>query len=178
VHVLDAGSDDPMADYRTVHRELELYDTTLADRPEVIALNKIDLPEARKKADALRTAFPGREVVLLSGASSEGTRELLQLLLRLLQETAPRATAVEKPLPVLQPRGRDRLEVEQTNGVFVVSGEKAEQDALKLGEGGYEALDELQDRLRRQGLERVLRRAGARPGDRVRVGEVELEWQG
>jgi GTP-binding protein len=70
------------------------------------------------------------------------------------------------------------LEVEQKGGVFVIRGEKAEQDALKLGESGSEALDELQDRLRRQGLEKVLRRAGARPGDRLRVGAVDLEWQG
>jgi Obg family GTPase CgtA-like protein len=60
----------------------------------------------------------------------------------------------------------------------VISGEKAEEDAYKLGEGGYEALDELQHRLRRRGIERVLRRAGAHPGDRLRIGAVELEWQG
>jgi GTP-binding protein len=118
-------------------------------------------------------------VKTLSGATTEGTRELTQSLLRLLHETAPSPDeAAEKPLPVLRPRGRDRLDVEQEGSVFVIRGEKAEQDALKLGEGGFEALDELQDRLRRQGLEKVLRRAGARPGDRLRVGEVELEWHG
>jgi len=115
----------------------------------------------------------------VSGATSEGTRNLIQLLLRLLQETAPPAIAgTEKKLPVLHPRGRDRLQVEEAGGVYVLSGEKAEQDAMKLGEGGYEALDELQERLRRQGLERVMRRAGARPGDKLKVGEVVLEWQG
>ncbi len=79
---------------------------------------------------------------------------------------------------MLRPRGRERLEVEQIGSVFVVHGERAEQDALKLGESGAEALDELQDRLRRRGLEKALRRAGARPGDRLRVGAVELEWHG
>jgi GTP-binding protein len=179
VHVLDAGAEDPVSDYHTVRREIELYDASLGERPEVIALNKVDLPDARAKAEALRTSFPGRDVMLLSGATSEGTRDLVQLLLRLLQETAPPVIAgTEKKLPVLRPRGRDRLEVAREDGVYVVSGEKAEQDALKLGEGGYEALDELQERLRRQGLERVLRRAGARPGDKLRVGAVVLEWQG
>jgi GTP-binding protein len=178
VHVLDAGAADPMMDYETVRRELELYDAALGSRREVIALNKIDLPEARSQAEKLRGAFPGRPVILISGASSEGTREMIQLLLRLLHETAPPAGAAEKTLPVLHPRGRERLEVDEEDGVYVISGEKAEQDALKLGEGGYEALDELQERLRRQGLERVLRRAGARPGARLRVGAVELEWQG
>jgi GTP-binding protein len=178
VHVLDANATDPIADYETVRRELELYDPGLASRPEIVALNKIDLPDARARAEALRGSFSG-PVVLLSGASSEGTRDLILLLLRLLHETPPRVLAPsEQTLPVLHPKARDRLEVEEEGGVFVISGEKAEADAYKLGEGGYEALDELQNRLRRRGLERVLRRAGAHPGDKLRVGTVELEWQG
>ena len=68
--------------------------------------------------------------------------------------------------------------MERIDSVFVVHGQRAQEEALKLGAGGPEALDELQARLRRLGLERALRRAGARPGDRLRVGEVELEWQG
>ena len=179
VHVLDASADNALADYETVRREIELYDARLAERPEIIALNKVDLPTAREHAAALKSSFEGHDVVMLSGATTEGTRELVQLLLRLLRETAIGAPeAAEKALPVLRPRGRERLEVEQEDGVFVIRGQKAEQDALKLGESGSEALDELQERLRRRGLEKLLRRAGARPGDRMRVGSVELEWQG
>jgi GTPase len=179
VHVLDASADDAEADYETVRREIELYDPRLAERPEVIALNKVDLPTAREHVAALKSSFEGRDVITLSGATTEGTRELIQLLLRLLRETAPDvAEAGAKALPVLRPRGRERLEVEQEDGVFVIRGLKAEQDAFKLGESGSEALDELQDRLRRRGLEKILRRAGARPGDKMRVGSVELEWHG
>jgi GTP-binding protein len=179
VHVLDVSAEDPLADYETVRREIELYDPRLAERPEIVALNKVDLPSARERAAGLKSSFEGRNVIMLSGATTEGTRELTQALLRLLQETVPEREGMpQSELPVLRPRGRDRLEVEQEGGVFVIRGEKAEQDALKLGESGSEALDELQDRLRRQGLEKVLRRAGARPGDRLRVGAVDLEWQG
>jgi GTP-binding protein len=180
VHVLDASAADPQSDYETVRREMQLYDQRLVERPEIVALNKIDLPEARQKAETLQHSFGDRKVLLVSGATGEGTRDLLQTLLVLLQQTAPRTANVsEKPLPVLRPRGRERLEVDQDkDGAFIIHSEKAEQDALKLGEGGDEARDELQERLRRQGLERVLRRAGAKPGDRLRVGEVELEWHG
>jgi GTPase len=179
VHVLDASVEDAYVNYETVRREVELYDSSLVERPEVIALNKVDLPTARSNVTALKSKFEGLDVITLSGATTEGTRELTQLLLRLLRETAPDpALAAEKTLPVLYPRGRERLEVEEEDGVFVIRGERAEQDALKLGESGSEALDELQDRLRRRGLEKVLRRAGARPGDRMRVGAVELVWHG
>lgn len=184
VHVLDASSEDPLADYETVRRELALYADSLAEKYEIIALNKIDLPDARERAESLRTAFPGREVLLVSGAASEGTRDLLTLLLRVIQEKASSAAAEaaaleSEELPVLRPKGRERLDVQQLGeGVFAVYGERVEQDALKLGEGGYEALDELQDRLKRQGLEKALRRAGARPGDKLHVGAVVLEWHG
>ena len=180
VHVLDASADDPLADYATIRNEIALYDPALAERPEIVALNKVDLPTARDQAQTLKSRFEGRQVVEISGATTEGTRELVQLLQRMLNEAKSSSEAREesKQLPVLRPKGRDRLEVGQEDGVFVIHGEKAEQDALKLGEGGIEALDELQERLRRQGLERVLRRAGARPGDRLRVGDVELEWHG
>ena len=181
VHVLDMSAGDPVADYETVRRELEMYDARLAGEPEIVALNKIDVPEARARAERLRDAFPGKEVVLLSGATGEGTRDLLQRLLRMLQETseAPVAGPRADEIPVLRPRGRERLDIETVGpGVYTVHGERAEHDALKLGEGGYEALDELQERLKRMGLDKGLRRAGATPGALVRVGAVELEWHG
>ena len=179
VHVIDAGSADPLSDYETIRRELEMYDPRLVQRPEILALNKIDLPDAKEKAEAIRDSFGEKTVLLTSGATGEGTRTLIQTLLQLLQETAPQpAEGEERPLPVLRPRGRERLEIEAEDGVFLIKSQKAEQDALKLGEGGYEALDELQERLKRQGLDRALRRLGAKPGDRLRVGGVDLEWHG
>jgi GTP-binding protein len=177
VHLLDAGSADPVADYETIRRELQLYGAGLADKPEIVALNKIDVPEARVRAEGLRKGWTG-EVLLLSGATREGVPELIQALQRVLQETAPAPVPSPSPAPVLRPKARERLEVVQDGDAYKVIGERAEEAALKLGEGGYEALDELQDRLRRMGLERAMRRAGARPGDTIRVGKVEIEWQG
>jgi GTPase len=179
VHVLDASTDDPLSAYQTVRRELQLHGARLLERPEVIALNKIDLSEARERVGALRSEFEGWLLFPVSGATGEGTRELMQALLRLLHETLPPPSVTNAAsIPVLRPKPRERLEVQQQDGVYVIHGEKAEADAFKLGRGGYEALDELQERLRRQGLERALRRAGARPGDKLRVGDVQLEWQG
>jgi GTP-binding protein len=177
VHVLDAGSDDPVADYETVRKELEMYGSGLAQKPEVIVLNKIDLPDARSKAEKLRTSFPS-ETLLISGASSEGIKLHTQRLQQLLQETAPAPAPVIEARPILRPKQRDRIEVVQDGDAFKILGERAEEAALKLGESGAEGLDELQDRLRRMGLERALRRVGAKPGDRLHIGGVDLEWQG
>jgi GTP-binding protein len=182
VHLLDASSEDPVADYYTVRRELELHDERLATRPEIIAFNKIDLPDARAHAELLAGEFGEREVLAISGATGEGVQELVNRLLRLLQEIErgqeQAADSGPARLPVIRPEPRDRLDVVLEDDVFVVHSRRAEEESQRLGEGGYEALDELQQRLRRMGLERAMRRAGGRPGDIVRVGDVEFEWHG
>jgi GTP-binding protein len=182
VHLLDASASDPLADYETIRRELALYDERLGERPEIVAVNKIDLPEARANIERLKTALPDREVIAVSGATTEGTQQLLQALQRLLhqvdEERREQEALQPAKLPVIRPEPRDRIEVTLEDDVFVVRSRQAEEQAQKLGEGGYDALDELQQRLRRMGLERAMRRAGARPGDIVRVGAIELEWHG
>jgi GTP-binding protein len=179
LHLLDGNAADPRADYETVRREIELYDPRLSERPEVIAVNKVDIPEVRARLEAIQAEFAPLQIIAISGATSEGTQDLLKLLQRTLHEVGqPQVLPSEEAIPVLRPRERDRLDVTEEDGVYVVRGRQAEQAALKLGEGGYEALDELQDRLRRMGLEKAMRRLGAHPGDPIRVGSVELEWQG
>lgn len=180
VQLLDTSSPDPLSDYETVRRELELYDLRLLDKPEVVVFNKIDLPEAREGAALLKDRLPKTEVMEISGATGEGTQALIKRLQQVIQETA--AKVAVKPetleLPTLRPEPRARIDVEAEAGVFVIRGKKAEQEAMKLGDGGFEALDELQGRLGRMGLKRAMRQAGASPGDHMRVGEVELEWHG
>ncbi len=180
VHLLDASAPDPLTDYETVRRELELYDLRLLEKPEVVIFNKVDLSEARGNAALLKGRLPTTEVMELSGATGEGTEALIRHLLQVIQETAAQAAAKTetRELPTLRPEPRDRIEVEAQDGVFVVRGRKAEQDAMKLGDGGFEALDELQGRLGRMGLRRAMRQAGASPGDQMRVGDTELEWHG
>jgi GTP-binding protein len=179
VHVVDAGAADPLAGYKTVRHELELYDPSLADKPEVIVLNKVDIEEGRQRAKALGAHFGDRQVLMLSGATGEGVDNLVRLLERLLYEQAPFAPVQpEAELPVLRPHPRAVLEVSREDDTYIVRGEQAAMVALKLGDGGPEALDELQKRLGRMGLGHAMRHAGARPGARVRVGAVDLVWQG
>ena len=178
VHLLDASAEDPIAAYETIRNELKLYDASLAAKPEIVVLNKVDLPEARERAERLKNAFGDEEALIVSGATSEGVQAMLNRMGQLLQETAPVPVEPSAALPVLRPQARDRLEVVEDGDVYGISGVRAESAALRLGESGWEGLDELQDRLRRMGLAKAMRRVGARPGDRIRVGEVELEWHG
>ena len=86
VHLVDcsAEGDDrsPSKDLKTLDRELELYDAELAKKPQIIAANKADLPEAKKKAQALkrRLATKGQKVHIISAATGEGLKELLDAI--------------------------------------------------------------------------------------------------
>lgn len=179
LHLIDGSSANPRSDYETVRRELELYDRDLGQRPEVIVINKLDIPEVKENLEAVERAFEPTRVFAISGATGEGTHELMQFLQQMLQEARQDQVApAQSTIPVIRIIGRARLQVREEDGAYVVEGPRAEDAALKLGDRGYEALDELQDRLRLMGLAKLMRRAGAKPGDRMRVGSIELEWQG
>ncbi len=113
VHVVDASSpDDPMLGFATVRREVGLHDPRLLERPTVVALNKMDLPEARARCLELQARFAalGLRALPVSGATGEGLGDLVRAAAALLaQEETP--SGREKSTPVrVKDRGRDGRE--------------------------------------------------------------------
>jgi GTPase len=95
VHILDtsplAGPDrDPLADFDTLNTELARYAPDLAQRPQVVALNKVDLTEVRERREELENAFAGRGIRLhgISAATGQGVKELLEEVWRVAQNRA------------------------------------------------------------------------------------------
>src|SRR5258706_55221 len=91
IHLLDAsqiGDEDPLADWRAINRELELFDPALAAKPQIAVANKIDLPEARAKVEILKEKFAAISVPFhaISAATHEGLRELVFTLARKVEE--------------------------------------------------------------------------------------------
>jgi GTP-binding protein len=93
IHLLDASTlseDDPLAHWRAVNRELELFDPELMRKPQIVVANKIDIPEARTNAKLLAKKLPGKfkPLHLISAATGEGVKLLVQEIGALLDETA------------------------------------------------------------------------------------------
>jgi GTPase len=91
IHLLDAAKideDDPLADWKTINRELELFDPELAKKPQIIVANKIDLPDARKNAKVLGRKLPKRNQSLhtISAATTEGVPALVRYVGMKLEE--------------------------------------------------------------------------------------------
>lgn len=180
VHVLDMTHEDPLADYALINAELAAFGHGLSEKPQLLALNKVDEPEAAERIEALRPALDrlGATYMVISAQQRIGTRELALRAWQLVQ--AARAHEVTSaPLPVLRPEPqRARVEAERdAKGVAVVHGRTAEWLASTFDVEDYEARHELTDRLKRLGVGRALARVGVKAGERVRIGAVELDWE-
>ena len=182
VHVLDMTRDDPLGDRDLINEELATFGHGLADKPQVLALNKIDDPDAAAHVELLeeQVAALGVPWLAISAAAGEGTMALARRAFQVLQEQLEREAREPAPAPLLQPepRVRERVRAERgADGTAVVHGPTAEWLAMTLDIEDLEAREELLDRLRRLGVQRALTRLGVRMGERIRVGEVELTWE-
>lgn len=179
VHLLDGSRPDPLADMHAVNKELWAYDRRLAERRQIVVVNKLDLEEARGRMEELGkqlTAAGVSEPMWISAATGEGVKELVDRLAWELEREAaePRWEPVAAaPGPAL--RG-PRFEVRRENGAYRVEGAAPAAVVAMLGVESEEARAEVMRRLRRMGVAAALRRAGVRDGDRVRVGDLEMEW--
>ncbi len=179
VHMVDGSSLDPVADMDAVNGELSQYSGALGDRPQLLVVNKIDLPEVEERMPDLEVVFSERGVtpLFLSAAERRGTDELVRRLAEQLAVQGEERPLEEIPTIRPQPLGR-RFNVRREGEGFRVEGERVETFAEMMPVGVEEGKQELWWRLGRWGVSGALRRAGARPGDRVRLGGLELEWPG
>lgn len=209
-HVIDCATlepnRDPISDYHALEHELAQYADKLElplgaipipERPRIIVLNKVDVPEAKELADFVRGEFEamGLDVFEISTASHEGLKELGFALGRLVEKMreklAAEEAAREEERVVIQPleqqtsalrRRRDdgrgnsadftieREEDKNGDFWFTVTGMKPERWVVQTNFDNDEAIGYLADRLAKLGVEDELRKKGARPGDEIRIG--------
>lgn len=187
LHILDGASfeRDPWQDFQTINQELREYDERLASRPQIVVLNKMDLPEAQERWPALKAKAEaaGYAVFAISAAAHQGTDELMQYSARRLheirQEEAERAANeinTDMAGPVLRPLPDDAFTVTKEKGVYVVHGKRVERLVNMTDLENEEGMDRLQIMLAKMGVTKALEDAGVKVGDVVRFSKVELYW--
>ena len=186
VHVVDGASDDPVGDYRQVREELRLFDRALEDKRWLVALNKTDIPEARSRAEEVVGVLrmEGVEGHPVSASSRDGLDLLLDGVLRLLAEagsvgsTPPQGNGNEEPAPVLRPRPVHEVpRVIKDGACLVVESVPAARVAAMVDRRNWNAMIQLRRYLKRVGVVKALEDAGVGPGDPVRIGKLEWEWE-
>ena len=177
---LDPGR-DPVADIDAIEAELTAYGG-LEDRPRIVVLNKIDVPDARDLAEIVRPDLDARgwPVFEVSAATHEGLRPLVFALAEQVAAHRAAAPPAEPTRIVLRPTPVDdagfTIEA-QPDGAFVVRGLRPERWVRQTNFDNDEAVGYLADRLARLGVEQALAKAGAEPGCLVRIGAHEFDWQ-
>jgi GTP-binding protein len=168
--VLDASEDPEGAEgiLRT-----ELHAAGLSRKPTVTVLNKIDLLDEELR-EYLRDMFPG--AVQVSARTDEGIEGLRDLLEEMLREAEERPAEEQRAHRVFRPAWKG-IRVERENGAYVVSGEGVERLALRTDWESPEGVERFQRELQRRGVLEALRRAGAQPGDEVKIGETVFDFR-
>ncbi len=182
IHVLDVSGiegRDPLEDYRTINAELAAYSEFLAGRPQIVAANKMDLPEARTNFPAIEAALTaeGREVFPISAATGEGLKALIQRAAQLLA-TLPKEIAPAVPVAVEPTESTDAEFTirRDDSGAFIVEGKNIERLVAMTRFHDEESLRRFQNILRRNGIDDALRERGIKEGDTVRIREMEFDF--
>ena len=193
VHVLDCATEepgrDPLSDLDALEAELAAYEdltgARMADKPRIVALNKIDVPAARELADLVEPEIEARGLTVhrVSAATTEGLRELAFTMASVIAAARAAMPPPEPTRLVLRPEpvaGPDFELVATGENSFRVIGDKPRRWILQTDFSNDEAVGYLADRLAKLGIEQALADAGATPGAEVLIGEednsVVFDW--
>jgi GTP-binding protein len=188
VHMIDGSGQserDPIKDYEQINKELAEYSPDLAKKPQIVVINKIDMPETTANLPRLKRYFKKLDItpVLISAAGRQGTKELLRSLATSLQELPPPGPLIQSPtgeIPVIRPASIDEdafTILKMGDGEFRVRGRRIERIVAMTPMENDEALERLQIMLERMGISRALEREGVKDGDLVHFGNFDLHWQ-
>jgi len=190
VHVLDCGTletdRDPVKDFDIIEAELAEYGEGLSERPRIIALNKIDLPDGQAMADMVQPLLQerGYEVYQVSAAARIGLNELNYAMARIIQEERKNRAVEVRTRIVLRPiavNDNGFKVVANADRSFTVTGDKPERFVRQTDFSNAEAVGYLADRLAALGVEKELFKQGARPKSEVRIGTgdsaVIFDWE-
>lgn len=173
VYLVDGAAPDPWADLAAVRAELEHFSAELARRPHLVAVNKVDLPAARR----LRSRTRRRGVHFVSAVTGEGLHELMAAMTAALEAAPLRQAPLRRAVVALPAIGAAELKVERTPWGFVVSGVRVERLVERTDLDSEGSLARFQVDLDRQGVNAALEAAGVSPGDTVRIAGVDFEYQ-
>ncbi|OQY31487.1 MAG: GTPase ObgE [Anaerolineaceae bacterium 4572_5.1] len=179
VHLLDGLSEDPIADFSQINTELSLFDPRLGEKPQIVALNKMDQPEVAERWLEIKAELEkrGHEIMSISALARTDIRKLL---LKAVEKLAETPTLEEiAALPVYRPEADPnefKISREDDAG-WRISGVAIERAAAMTYWEHYGSIRRFQKIMAALGIEKALNKAGIKEGDTVYIGEYELEWQ-
>ncbi|HBQ65120.1 MAG TPA: GTPase CgtA [Clostridiales bacterium] len=180
LHVVDvSGSEgrDPVSDVEVILRELREYSPLLAEKPQIIVANKMDLPDGQAYYPLFEEEMirKGYEVVPVSAATGQGLNKLVYLASQKL-DTLPAASSMAE-IPVMAEEVPEKpYTIRKENGTFIVEGRRIQNLVYSVNMDSYTSMQYFQRVVRKMGLIDALVQQGVREGDRVKLYDVEFEY--
>jgi GTPase len=179
IHLLDGLAADPLADFAQINAELALFDPGLAQKPQIVALNKIDQPEVQERWPKIKKELKKRgfEAMAISALVRTDVRDLLLKAAGTLAELPPLEES-EPALPVYRPSEDPRaFSLSREPDGWRVHSKAIERAAAMTPWDQPGSVRRFQKMMERLGVDDALKKSGAQEGDTVYIGEYELEYQ-
>lgn len=182
VHLVDVSGltmRDPFEDFAIVNRELAAYSDHLAGLPQLVALNKADMPDAAEIVPRLREFLEGKdyEVYEISALTNAGVQDLLYAISRALDAIpVPLITEADQEVIRFRAPEDDKWEATFHDGVYIVKGRGIERVTAMTDMNNDDGVRRLQRILEKAGVVSSLRDLGASNGDTVRIGNFEFDF--
>ena len=178
IHILDGLSEDPVGEFGQINAELSLFDARLTSKPQVVAFNKMDLPDVQAHWPEVKAKIEaaGFEIIPISAVTHQNVEQVLWKVQSLL-ENLP-VPELEETIPVYKPAEdpRDFTIIREADG-WRVKGAAIERAAEMTYWEHESSLRHFHRLMEKLGVDEALREAGVSEGDSVYIGEYELEWQ-
>jgi GTP-binding protein len=180
VHLLDGLATNPVEDWAMINQEMALYDTRLAEKPQLVVLNKMDLPDAIAWEPLVEEEIEaaGYEFMSISAVTGQNVRPMINRAYQILQELPP-------PEPIMDETDEPVIRAEEDESAFTIArrgnewwvrGRRIERVAAMTYWEFDAAVNRFQRILEEMGISKALENAGIQTGDTVHIGEEELEW--
>lgn len=191
IHVIDMAASegrDPYDDWQKINAELALYNAKLAERPQIIAANKMDMPEAEEQLELFKQQLAESgieqvyEIVPISSLTKQGIQELLYKAADLLDTVAVQTEVEEvKAIEERKVYSYEKKEditftIHREDEVFVVESEGIARMMKRMNLNSYDAVMRFARIMRKLGVDESLRKHGAKDGDMVRVADFAFEF--
>ncbi|MFA5535841.1 MAG: GTPase ObgE [Bacillota bacterium] len=182
IHLVDLGNweHEPIRAFEAINQELALYSQELSNKPQLVAANKIDLPDGQKRFAEFKAQLPLETLLFpISAVTGEGIESLLYKVWEMLSEIREAEPAeTDEPFwkeTVYKP-AKERFRIVIEDGTYVVSGDEPERHVFMTDMENEEAVRRLQWIFQKMGLDGALKEAGAKDGDEVKIGNLTFEF--
>ena len=180
IHLLNGLSPDPIGDFEAINQELALFNPALAEKPQIVAFNKLDLPDVQTRWPEIEAAFRAKKIepFAISAATGQNVTNLLRRVAEILAALPVETPTPDEEIAIFTPPINEKAFTitREEKHAWRVEGVAIERTVAMTNWDYYEATMRFQRILEALGIKTALLEAGVQEGDTVRIGKAELAW--